>query len=347
MAWCVFCCCCHSFSSSELSLSPGVIVPECLELLQGIPLRPPLRFPIVKCDNTDSLQFAGLTISLTYEFPHQHTLYVSGVCFAHLQTGSSLPHLETHFSTKKVLKTELKTLSSFTGSNSSFCHSRNKSTLISKWWLLCRSLLPPLPQLPKLCQPPSILPTSQWYCNRILTLSVSVSFFFSCFLVFPSFILPSSPPFSFLPSFLFIKKKKHRPLKHCSECNHMAPCGILDLNLLQTRAALFLPKNGILDPIYPRNHGEKFALISYFFQNVNIHQSQTSTFHYTTHHLRTNGPDSQFRCQTFWSTVATNRRKSISRTWGPLVKCPKIPYDHAMWRHGLWVHTRLRDSLVH
>lgn len=52
VAWCVFCCCCHSFSSSELSMSPGVTVPGWLELLQGIPLRSPLRFPKVKWTQT-------------------------------------------------------------------------------------------------------------------------------------------------------------------------------------------------------------------------------------------------------------------------------------------------------
>lgn len=70
-----------------------------------------------------------------------------------------------------------------------------------------------------------------------------------------------------------------------------------------------------------------------------------------THHQSTDGPESQdtylaqFRWQTFWSTVAIDRRKSISWTWGPLISVLSL---HMIMQcedmASECVHTKLSDS---
>ena len=74
----------------------------------GIPLRS-LQFSS-QTWNIDSKQWVSLTFPPVNEFLLWHPIGVWSL-LAHSLRGNSLPHLETHFSTKQVLKIELKSLS--------------------------------------------------------------------------------------------------------------------------------------------------------------------------------------------------------------------------------------------
>lgn len=120
-------------------------------------------------------------------------------------------------------------------------------------------LFPPLQPSPKICQPPSILLSSQWHCNRILTLFL---------LLFPSFQFFLYSPFlpfllipSYLPSiFCFFLSKNICTWNTVRKHNHTPPCGSTRPKSAPNKDSS-LHKNRILGPIYPRNH----ALTSYFF----------------------------------------------------------------------------------
>ena len=219
--------------------------------------------------------------------------YVSGLCFAHLRIGRSLPHLQAHFFTTRVLNIKLKSLSYFTGSNSSFLHSRKRVYSDLQMMASVSHSAPAPSTLPKCCQPPVSSPPVS---------DTAIEFWPSLFLfLFPSFSAfrfylhsPFLPlllfPF-FLPPFVAFYKKKTHAIKTLSRntITYMpplfptVPVEVLHSDLLRIRAALLLQKNRIWGPIYPRNHGEKFASASYFFPEYQylLDSDLSFSLHYT------------------------------------------------------------------